>query len=105
MIESKFILPRADFGKHLCRLLPAMPMPAATSGTSARRNGFANFSSPMVTGMVGSPFASCWAHLRLARGQRLVVRLDGAGEFDVGGGVFVSAINLGEILELTKYGT
>src|SRR5665213_3397354 len=38
---------------------PAMPMPAATSGWSARRNELASFSSPMVTGMVGSPAAIC----------------------------------------------
>src|SRR5262249_53677088 len=34
--------------------LPASPTDFATSGTSARRNGFAAFSAPMVDGMVGS---------------------------------------------------
>src|SRR5262249_2295223 len=34
--------------------LPASPTDLATSGTSARRNGFAAFSVPMVDGMVGS---------------------------------------------------
>src|SRR6266516_2952022 len=33
--------------------LPASPTDFATSGTSARRNGFAAFSEPMVDGMVG----------------------------------------------------
>jgi hypothetical protein len=46
--------------------LPAMPMPAATSARSARRNGLASFSSPMVTGMVGRP-SSIW---RLACASR-----------------------------------
>src|SRR6516162_11524058 len=34
--------------------LPVSPTDFATSGTSARRNGFAAFSAPMVDGMVGS---------------------------------------------------
>src|SRR6516225_5161473 len=34
--------------------LPARPTDFATSGTSARRNGFAAFSAPMIDGIVGS---------------------------------------------------
>ncbi len=37
--------------------LPASPTDFATSGTSARRNGFAAFSAPMIEGMVGSAAA------------------------------------------------
>ena len=37
--------------------LPASPTDCATSGTSARRNGFAAFSAPMVAGIVGFPVA------------------------------------------------
>src|SRR5262249_60177584 len=37
--------------------LLASPTDFATSGTSARRNGFAAFSAPMVDGMVGFPAA------------------------------------------------
>src|SRR3954471_18468393 len=41
--------------------LPASPTDFATSGTSARRNGFAFFSSPMVEGMVGLWAASSFS--------------------------------------------
>src|SRR5579871_6512752 len=37
--------------------LPASPTACATSVTSARRNGFAAFSAPIVAGMVGLPAA------------------------------------------------
>src|SRR5207248_6190319 len=44
---------------------PAMPTDLAISGRSARRNGFAAFSPPIVDGMVGLPaasrFATCFA--------------------------------------------
>src|SRR5208283_1939441 len=51
---------RARISANTCAAaLPVMPMPAATSGRSARRNGLASFSSPMVTGIVGSPLAIC----------------------------------------------
>src|SRR5262245_10667433 len=51
---------RARISAKTCAAgLPAIPIPEATSGRSARRNGFASFSSPMVAGMVGSFFAIC----------------------------------------------
>src|ERR1700678_327640 len=37
--------------------LPARPTDCATSGRSARRNGFSAFSAPIVAGMVGLPAA------------------------------------------------
>ena len=79
-----------------------MPMPAATSGRSARRNGLASFSSPMVTGMVGRPFSISPFCLHFARGQHRVVRLDGARELDVGGGVFVAAIEFGVVRQVAQ---
>src|ERR1700722_595237 len=39
--------------------LPARPSDFATSAASARRNGLAAFSAPIVAGMVGLPAASC----------------------------------------------
>src|SRR3954452_21177192 len=56
---------RSRISANTCQAgLPASPRDCATSGTSARRNGFAAFSSPTNVGMVGlfsaiSRFASC----------------------------------------------
>ena len=70
-----------------------MPTAAATSGTSARRNGLAAFSAPIVVGMVGLRARDLLGRLGGARDQRRVVRLDRLGEADIGERVFVTAID------------
>src|SRR6476620_2403187 len=55
--------------------LPASPTDFATSGTSARRNGFAAFSAPMVEGTVGSPAARS---LSTSRSRALSVAFAGS---------------------------
>src|SRR5690606_19426161 len=50
-------LPLRILAKTSAGAPPGMPTAAATSGTSARRNGLAAFSAPIVTGSVGLPSA------------------------------------------------
>src|SRR5262249_45305051 len=96
--------------------LPAMPMPEATSGTSARRNGLASFSSPSVTGIVGSLFAiCCFACVSRAASALLfgwlvsanlifaVVHFNSCGEFDIRCCVFMPAIELGIVWEVAQF--
>src|SRR5438876_11275375 len=71
---------------------PVSPTDFATSGTSARRNGFAAFSAPMVDGMVGSLAARSFS-TSVSRAQRGIVGFDRFGEGDIGLGIFVAAID------------
>ena len=73
-------------------LAPFMRTLAATDGSSARRNTLAFFSSPSSVGTVGLFVGAQPRHFLGARLQRGIVGLDGERELDVGGGVFMAAI-------------
>ena len=77
---SGLVLAFAQFGEHLCGARAFHRTLTATTGSSARRNTLAFFSSPSSVGIVGLPRAQP-CHLFGARLQRRVVGLDGQCEF------------------------
>ena len=75
-------------------LAPFMCSLAATSGSSARRNTLAFFSSPSSDGNGRLVVGAQSRHFRGARLQRGIVGVDGERELDVRGRIFVAAIEL-----------
>jgi hypothetical protein len=98
----KLILPYAYFGKHLRGLFARH----ADAGRDFRNVGAEERVRELfLTDGDGDgrlAFGKLLRRLRLARRQRLVVRLDGAGEFDVGGGVFVAAEYFGVVRQIAQ---